>query len=196
MNFEEIVENCVAYAADFVQPELSVRYFQELKERIQWKQEQIKFGKTDINLPRLTSWIGDPGAKYFYSGIHNEPVTWFEPLSALRKQCDNLFPNHPVNSVLCNYYRTGADSIGYHSDNERDLVDNSTIITVSLGGPRTFYLKSRDGKGEIRKLSLENGSVLLMYGDCQKRWLHCIPKEPELNEPRISLTFRTVRIKL
>ncbi len=196
MQFDEVAPDCVAYAPGYIAPELASRSFAELRDSIVWRQEHIKFSAgSQVSLPRLVAWHGDPGARYFYSGIHNEPLPWTPELQALKAGCDALFPSHPFNSVLLNYYRSGADSIGYHVDNERDLVDNSTIATISLGGPRTFHLKDKTGTGEVRKVTLQHGSLLLMYGECQKRWLHGIPKEPELSEPRISLTFRTVRIR-
>lgn len=196
MQFEEVTPDCVAHVPGFIEPTLATRYFNELRDSVAWRQEHITFGSNNkVPLPRLVAWYGDPGARYFYSGIHNEPLPWIPVLHVLRTQCDVLFPGHPFNSVLLNWYRSGDDSIGYHVDNERDLVNNSTIATISLGGPRTFHLKDKGGTGEVKRVTLEHGSLLLMYGECQKRWLHSIPKEPLLNEPRISLTFRTVRIK-
>jgi alkylated DNA repair dioxygenase AlkB len=44
------------------------------------------------------------------------------------------------------------------------------------------------------KLVLEDGSMLVMQGDCQRTWTHEIKKEPETKGERISLTFRTVRV--
>lgn len=195
MQFRDVIEGCVAYSPGFIEPDVGRMMFDHLVADVAWRQEHLTFGDKKVPMPRLVSWYGDPGARYYYSGINNEPLPWLPELASMRARCDALFPDFPFNSVLINWYRSGDDSIGYHVDNENDLVENSTIATVSLGGPRTFYLKSRHGSGEVTKVTLEHGSLLLMYGECQKHWLHSIPKEPELNEPRISLTFRTVRIR-
>lgn len=197
MEFKEIIEGCVAYAPNFIEDDIGRMLFNHLIADVAWRQEHMTFGSgIKVPLPRLVAWYGDPGARYFYSGIHNEPLPWPPgELSSMRARCNTLFPDFPFNSVLINWYRSGNDSIGYHVDNEKDLVNNSTIATVSLGGPRTFHLKSKEGTGEVVKVILEHGSLLLMYGECQKLWLHGIPKEPELVEPRISLTFRTVHIR-
>lgn len=198
MDFQEIIPDTVAYYPGFVQSELASRYLEELKTELPWQQEHMMFGKDrdhKVPLPRLTSWHGDPGARYYYSGIHNDPRPWTPVLHALRVQCDALFNSGHFNSVLANWYRDGRDSISYHVDNERDLVENSVIATVSLGTSRRFQLKSKAGTGEIREVQLEHGSLLLMYGLCQKQWLHGIPKEKDIVLPRISLTFRTVRIR-
>ena len=195
MQFQEIIADTVAYYPNFITPEQATNYLEQLKSEIPWRQEQMTFGDKQVPLPRLTSWHGDEGARYYYSGIHNDPQPWTPTLSALRLECDNLFGPGHFNSVLANYYRDGRDSISYHADNERDLVDNSVIATISLGTPRRFQLKSKNGTGEVKEVKVEHGSLLLMYGLCQKQWLHGIPKEKEIELPRISLTFRTVRIK-
>lgn len=196
MKFDDIIEGCVAYAPNYFDADIGRMLFNHLIADVTWRQEHITFkGTTKVPLPRLVAWYGDPGARYYYSGIHNEPLPWLPELATMRERCSSLFPDFPFNSVLINWYRNGNDSIGYHVDNEKDLVDNSTIATISLGGPRTFHLKAKDGTGEVKKVILEHGSLLLMYGECQKHWLHGIPKEPAMTEPRISLTFRTVRIR-
>jgi|SRR6478609_1265590 len=197
MDFEEIAEGCVAYRASFLDPLKATSFFEVLRTEVPWRQENLRFKTNVVPLPRLVSWHGDPGARYFYSGIQNEPVPWTPTLLDLKRRCDAmlLHPNNvPFNSVLLNYYRSGADSIGYHCDNERDLVESSVIATVSLGGDRTFHLKPKDGSSKPKKIVVKHGSLLLMYGECQKLWLHGIPKEPDMNEPRISLTFRNVKI--
>lgn len=193
MEFQEIAESCVAYKPGFLDPLEAASYFEVLRTEVPWRQEVLKFSTKEVNLPRLVSWHGDPGANYYYSGIQNVPLQWTNTLMSLKQKCDDLFPAHKFNSVLLNYYRCGADSIGDHCDNERDLVDNSTIATISLGATRRFHLKSKT-TGEIKKVDVEAGSLLLMYGECQKLWLHGINKDFNVTEPRISLTFRTVRI--
>ncbi len=192
MDFEEVVEGCVAYQTGFTGPLEASSFFERLRTEVPWRQENLRFKTNVVPLPRLVSWHGDPGANYYYSGIHNVPVPWTPTLLELKQRCDAL--NVTFNSVLLNYYRSGADSIGYHCDNERDLVEGSIIATLSLGGRRTFHLKPKDGSSKPKKIVLDPGSLLLMYGECQKLWLHGIPKEPDMNEPRISLTFRTVHI--
>lgn len=195
MKFEEIIPDTVAYATSFFQSDEAL--FSKLVTAIPWRQEQIKFGTTAVNLPRLVSWHGEPGARYFYSGIHNEPEPWTEELLILKHLCDDAFPSANFNSVLLNYYRSGSDSIGWHADNEKDLMPGSVIATMSIGGKRTFQLKpkKKDSSEKLKSLIVENGSMLLMWGNCQSEWLHSIPKEPHFNQPRISLTFRTVHIK-
>ena len=193
--FHEVIDDNVNYVRDSISKELSRQYFDALRDTVEWSQKYLTFNTSKIPFPRLVAWYGDEGANYYYSGIHNSPLSWTPLLHGLRCACNMRGPPHKFNSVLLNYYRSGEDSIGYHSDDERDLVKDSTIATVSFGGPRTLCFKSKENKKDVRKIILEPGSLLTMGGDCQKNWLHSIPKEIEMKEPRISLTFRTVKIK-
>jgi alkylated DNA repair dioxygenase AlkB len=97
------------------------------------------------------------------------------------------------NSVLLNYYRDHRDSMGFHSDDERELGPRPTIASLSLGEERTFILKSKADKS-LRpvRLKLNSGSLLVMKGDTQTNWKHAIHKETRPCGPRINLTFRYI----
>ncbi|MFB1026435.1 MAG: alpha-ketoglutarate-dependent dioxygenase AlkB, partial [Flavobacteriaceae bacterium] len=43
------------------------------------------------------------------------------------------------------------------------------------------------------KLTLKNGSLLLMKGETQHHWLHQIPKTKKTIDKRINLTFRLIK---
>lgn len=47
------------------------------------------------------------------------------------------------NSLLCNLYRDGHDSIGWHSDDEASLGPKPTIASLSLGDTRVFSLRKQ-----------------------------------------------------
>ena len=50
---------------------------------------------------------------------------------------------HPVNHVLIQLYRTGADYISEHSDKTVDVVRGSRIVNLSLGARRTMTLRTK-----------------------------------------------------
>lgn len=158
------------------------------------RQETVRvFGRSHPT-PRLTSWHGDPGCAYAYSGRLFEPEPWTDELARLR---DLLAPTCGVrfNSVLANYYRDGADSIGAHSDDERELgpaPDDVRIGSLSLGAPRRFVVTHRR-TGERREWALGGGSLLLMGGTMQRGYRHRVPKTRRPVGPRLNLTFRFVR---
>ena len=101
--------------------------------------------------------------------------------------------NAPFNSVLLNLYRDGADSMGWHSDDEPELGERPLIASLSLGATRRFRLRHRLRKDlEPVVIDLENGSLLIMEGDTQRFWKHQVPKSKRVAEPRVNLTFRQI----
>src|SRR3546814_14546165 len=57
------------------------------------------------------------------------------------------------NSALLNLYRGNRDSIGFHSDDEKELGIEPTIASVSFGHERTFILKPKFNRpGDTHKL--------------------------------------------
>src|SRR5687767_9428045 len=80
--------------------------FENLKSEVPWEQDTITFYGKRHDLPRLTCWFGDPGARYTYSKISNEPRPW-TPLITELKQRVEAASQHGFNSVLLNFYRSG-----------------------------------------------------------------------------------------
>ena len=168
-------------------------YFQTLLAGVQWRQDAIKHGRKETQLPRLTAWYGNPGKHYSYSGIRMQPLPWNAPLLAI-KQAVDAEAGAEFNSVLLNYYRNERDSVAWHSDDEPELGNNPIIASVSFGATRRFVLKHRHEK-RLPKIEMElsHGSLLLMRGPTQHHWLHAIPKSRIPVGPRVNLTFRIIR---
>ena len=98
------------------------------------------------------------------------------------------------NTVLANLYRNGADSVGWHADDEAELGDAPSIASVSLGAERDFQLRHRRRKDlALHTVALPHGSLLLMRGDTQKMWKHQLPRRKRVSSARINLTFRLLR---
>jgi alkylated DNA repair dioxygenase AlkB len=170
----------------------SDKFFEVLKNEIDWKQEQINFfGKTH-DIPRLTAWYGDLGKSYSYAGISVEPSSWTDTLLQIKEKIESV-SNVKFNSVLLNRYRSGNDGVSWHSDDEPELGVNPIIGSVSFGQSRPFHLKHKDLEGVKEKVTLEHGSYLLMKGETQHKWLHQIPKSKKEMGERINLTFRIIQ---
>lgn len=155
-----------------------------------WRQERITvYGKAYLQ-PRLSAWYGDLG--YSYSGIRLQPQPWSADLRRLKQRIEAL-AGCEFNSVLLNYYRDGNDSMGMHSDDERELGERPAIASLSLGETRDFILKHRH-RHDLRsvKLPLPAGSMLLMQGDTQRNWRHGINKNRRGCGARLNLTFRRI----
>jgi alkylated DNA repair dioxygenase AlkB len=181
----------VFYSAFFPQADAD-RLLQELLATTAWRQESIKLYGRSVDVPRLTAWYGDEGTGYTYSGIMNHPQPWTPALLEVKRAVE---PPAGVtfNSVLLNRYRTGQDSVSWHSDDEPEFGANPVIASVSLGGTRTFQLRHKRRKGLKASVELTHGSLLLMRGAAQHNWLHQIPKTAKDVAERVNLTFRVVR---
>ena len=143
------------------------------------------FGK-EVEIPRLQKAYG---RSYAFSGAvaeASEPIP--EIFKNIKEFLDKRY-NVNFNMMLINWYCDGNDYIGEHSDNEKQIKENTPIITVSLGAERDFVLK--DIKTKKRKVyKLENNSVFTMGGTCQKTHKHSLPVRKLVKNYRISLTFR------
>ena len=95
-------------------------------------------------------------------------------------------------TCLLNLYRDGQDSNGWHADNEKELGINPIIASVSFGAERLFKLKHRKDKTLKKDLVLQHGSLLIMKGETQHKWLHQIPKTKKKTGERINLTFQFI----
>ena len=153
-----------------------------------WRADTVVvYGKRYLQ-PRLTAWYGE--ASYTYSGLTLDPLPWTPLLEALRAAVERATGGR-YNSVLLNYYRDGADSMGMHSDDEPELGPQPVIASLSYGATRTFILRHKRTRRTV-KVDLTDGSLLLMAGDLQANWQHGINKTAKVVGPRLNLTFRYV----
>ena len=181
----------ILYEGFFTNKESKMLY-QNLINKIHWRQDKIKiFGKL-VDQPRLTAFYGDTNKDYSYSGIVMKPIGWNEDLLFIKNRVEEIVKINFTN-VLLNYYRDGKDSMGWHSDDEKELGQNPVIGSVSFGESRVFQMRHKFRK-EIKKVDipLTNGSYFLMKGATQHFWQHQIPKTTRNLESRINLTFRVI----
>ena len=166
-------------------------YFKKLYNEISWQQDPISvFGKT-YDQPRLTALYANNTKPYTYSGITMNPRKMTLELKEIYNRITHVTPIK-FTSVLLNLYRDGKDSNGWHADNEKELGQSPVIASVSLGESRFFHLKHKTIREARFKVLLQSGSLLLMEGDTQEKWLHQIPKTTKIIAPRINLTFRKI----
>ena len=165
-------------------------YYHRLKELVKWEQGKIKLFGKELYEPRLSAFYGDGGKNYKYSNKVMVPRPWFVELEQIREVIGEV-TGVKYNGVLLNFYRTGADCMGMHSDDEKELVKEDGIASVSFGAERIINFQHKKEKLAIN-VKLKNGSVLLMKGETQVNWKHGIAKSKNLNEGRINLTFRSV----
>jgi alkylated DNA repair dioxygenase AlkB len=174
----------------FYRPPESDRLFAKLKATLKWEEETLLIYGKCCKAPRLMCWYGDPEAHYRYSGVDHRPNLWTEDLLAIKNRIESQGP-WSFNSVLANLYRDGKDSMGFHSDNEKELGQHPVIASLSFGEARQFKLRHKKRK-EMLTINLGHGDLLLMAGTLQHYWVHSLPKTAQSIGPRINLTFRKI----
>lgn len=179
------------YPDFFSKPESDL-YLHKIKENIDWKQESMNMYGKQVNFPRLTAWYGDNDKPYSFSGITLEPKTWNSELMDIKQKIEPL-SNVIFNSVLLNLYRSGNDSISWHTDAEKELGLNPVIASVNFGATRKFQLRHIHTKEKL-EIELTHGSLLVMKGQLQHYWQHQVPKTSKVVGERINLTFRVIKL--
>ena len=165
-------------------------WFKSCLNDLNWEKGFIKiFGKTH-QIPRLQSWYADNGIEYTYSGKKLKRHNWNETLIEIKGEIEKI-TSFKFNSVLANLYRDENDSMGLHSDNEKELGINPVIASLSLGESRDLYFKHKNMKKSLN-IPQKNGQLIVMHGETQKYWKHEIKKTKKLKKPRINLTFRNI----
>jgi len=165
-------------------------WFESCLHDLNWETGFIKiFGKTH-QIPRLQAWYADNEIEYTYSGKKLQRHNWNNLLLEIKEKIENI-TSFKFNSVLANLYRDGNDSMGLHSDDEKELGKNPVIASLSLGETREIYFKHKNKKLNL-VIPQASGQLLLMHGKTQEYWKHEIKKTKKIKKPRINLTFRNI----
>lgn len=172
-------------APGFLPADAADRALCELRDRCAWEQRPALFGHPQ---PRLTAAHGDAGLTYRYSSTVHQAAPWTATLQALKAAIEGVMGRY--NFCLLNRYRSGADSMGLHADDEPEMGD--TIGSLSLGATRTFRIRHNVTR-ESRAFPIEHGTLIIMAGSMQRFWKHEIPKTARPVGERINLTFREIR---
>ena len=181
-------DGLVLYHENVISDEQIKLFYEELLNNINWENERVvMFGK-EIITKRKVAFYSDESIVYTYAGKTKIGLPWKDPLIILKNIVESL-TKQTYNACLLNLYHNGDEAMGWHSDNEKEIIANSTIASLSIGASRKFSFKHKVTKETI-SIQLENGSLLEMKGTIQSHWLHALPKSKKITESRINLTFR------
>ena len=179
------------YFSGIFEPSSCSELFSALIGSLDWQVDQLfMFGKL-ITTKRKVAWVGDAGCAYTYSGVKKEPQAWTPELRQIKSKLEAI-AQWQFNSCLLNLYHDGSEGMGWHSDDEPELVQTAPIASLSLGAERKFSFKHKTDKTNA-SLILENGSVLIMHAPTQTFWNHSLTKTARPVGPRINLTFRAIQ---
>jgi alkylated DNA repair dioxygenase AlkB len=150
------------------------------------------FGKTHVTTRQIV-WMGADDASYRYSGEVRRAIPWSNTVVTVKQYVEQALLKVGIsanfNSCLLNYYPSGAEGMGYHADDEKELGNQPIIASLSLGATRKFVFKHKKTQDKV-ELYLESGQLIVMHGNTQTFWKHTITKTKTVAAGRISLTFR------
>ncbi len=156
-----------------------------------------------IYVPRWQQTFGSVG--YHFSGVKHTamPITpLLQPfLDYANKVCAPYLKSYKkkeFNMMFLNWYQDGSNYIGWHADDEKQLLKNdkgeTLVFSISFGATRRFQLRLESDKKKITEFNLSHGNALLMGGQCQSTHKHRVPKiEGKKGKDigrRINMTFR------
>lgn len=151
---------------------------------------------------------------YRHPADSSPPLLQFSPIvETIRQHCARVL-DQPLNHVLIQHYRSGADYISEHSDKTIDVVRGSSVINVSIGAQRTMTIRTKKDASVVdettgaksrsaERIPLPHNSMLVMGLDTNAKYLHSIrtdkrpvcektAEELAYDGERISLTFRHI----
>ena len=117
----------ISYFPYFLEPEFANQVFNIFLDELEWRQYQLKiFGKS-LPQPRLSALYGINDQAYTtYSNLTLKPLKFTPELLEIQQKLKDL-SNIEFTHCLANLYRDGSDSMGWHSDDEKELGENPVI---------------------------------------------------------------------
>ncbi|EMD31187.1 hypothetical protein CERSUDRAFT_120047 [Gelatoporia subvermispora B] len=192
-------EGDTSLVLDFLPPDLASVAFEALLREVQWSTMHHRGGE----VPRRVAVEGEMNTDgsfpiYRHPADESPPLHPFSPTVARIREHVERVLQQPVNHVLIQHYRTGADYISEHSDKTIDVVRGSKIVNVSLGAQRVMTLRTKkdataphsSGPDEladdvssgstpgarrgIQRIPLLHNSMFVMGLKTNARWMHGI----------------------
>jgi len=158
--------------------------------------ENIAYGKTFLT-PRKSCYFASTSTLdkkvhaqanlFSYDDLPHFDWSQSPSIAKLKKMVESKLKT-TFDYCLAHIYRDGHDYIGYHCDKE---ALNSDVASLSFGATRKFRMRRvGETKGYEYQVYLAGGDLFHMHTGCQRHYVHTVPKEVLITEPRINLTFR------
>ena len=192
---------------DIFPKEEADNFFYELQKEVKWNSMRQR-GK---RVPRevaiqgtITIENGDEYEPLYRHPADEQPelVSWTSTAWKIKERIEEVI-QQKINHALIQYYKTGKDNIGEHSDKTLDILLGSNIVNYSLGATRTMTLLKKHQYNIRQDFKLPHNSLFVLGWQTNREWHHCIrpdkrnlsdksPDELAFYGERISLTLRTV----
>ncbi len=143
------------------------------------------FGK-EVLTPR---WQQSYGKDYRYTGALNNALPIPDSLQPFLLWAQNNVDSR-LNGLLLNWYDGALGHyIGAHRDDERDLQQDSPILTISMGEERIFRLRPYGGEG-FQDFVFANAEAIVLPAQTNRHFTHEVPLVRKYLGRRISITLR------
>ena len=205
MKVEHLTENSwIAYGSLPDEMKLKHKSFYEALWEMRPKERHtIKLFGKECTLPREQTVYGVDNYSYSGKAFPSQPIP---PMIQVYLDWANEFESGlsnkdgtnyiPYNMVLVNWYKDGTDYIGAHRDDEKQIIPQTNVMTISFGAERIFRVKHAPKQGkaddELKKkdYKVTDNSFLIMGGHFQDEFKHEVPKTKKVLRSRVSITLR------
>jgi len=171
----------------WLEPAEAGRLLELLRVEIPWEDHAVTIVGRAVPVPRRVAFYGP--FPYAYSGIVHPARPLPAVVAVLRDRIESV-SGHPFNTVLMNLYRSGSDSVSWHSDDDYPHGGHPAVASLSLGETRRFRIAHKRRADERYAVDLTAGGLLLMTGTSQTDYRHALPKSPKALGVRVNMTFR------
>lgn len=157
----------------------------------------LMFGRPAVSHRTQRFFATNPKIKYNFTGAPGE--THVVDGGVVQKCLDfakQKYPEFDFNGVLVNLYKDFTDYIGWHADDERDLIPGAPILSFSFGSSRDFKIRRKIQKEAeaVRTVKTLHNFLIVMGGDMQKEYEHSVLKSAKVGGWRINVTVRAFKI--
>ena len=187
----------IDFVPDFLQNDSLL--YQSILAELQSESSGFKSKSTKTS----TSWLTTTGEQYVWSAGLNGPVTVKNPVDmdkfpAISKLMNGINSQYgcKLNSCLVSYYRCGASSTRYHSDDESSLDPTEGLYVVSFGAKRIIDVLPMAGDKRHKSdfyVEANDGSMYIMKPGCQENMVHQVRSDSSVKGERFSLSFRCLK---
>ena len=177
----------IIFYEKFIKSKKSKKLYDNILKNLPLEQGTYNMFGKEVKTPRLLWAVRDKDFDIKKSYHITESSTWNKKIEKIKTKVEKVI-NKKIKYAQINYYRNGNDYIGWHTDSE--VIEGDLIASLSLGVTRKFQFKSISKK-EQYEIELTDGSLIIFDESAAKLdWKHRIPKQKNINEGRINLTFR------
>lgn len=194
MILQDIIPACAQIVPEFLTRPEADEAFNVINDLSEWRR-LVDFFDVRRDIPSTVFLDYKATSKNFtLKSTGGSPSPWSNTLLMIKERLDALFEAN-FSSLLINYYLDGDEGLPLHTDNIVPQGSDPIVAGVSLGAVRSFQFVSKVNAQETVSIDLPHGSLIVLREQCQRDWLHSVPPMPVIAEPRINLTFRSMRSK-